>query len=93
MVLSVKQVSITTDEMFAMRGSDTFTESLFSVHRLDDFVPQSHPLRELRVMVNEALKKIEPLLSAMYAEDWKGGRPSIAPEKLACGTETVCVYY
>lgn len=68
--------------MFAMRGSDTFTESLFSVHRLDDFVPQSHPLRELRVMVNEALKKIEPLLSAMYAEDWKGGRPSIAPEKL-----------
>lgn len=65
-----------------MRGSDTFTESLFTVRRLDDFVPQSHPLRPVRKMVNEALKKIEPLLSSMYAADIKGGRPSIAPEKL-----------
>lgn len=65
-----------------MRGADTFTESLFSVRRLDDFVPQSHPLRPVRQMVNEALKKIEPLLCSMYAADIKGGRPSIAPEKL-----------
>ena len=33
-------------------------------------------------MVNEALKTIEPLLTSMYAADIKGGRPSIAPEKL-----------
>ena len=33
-------------------------------------------------MVNLALKNIEPLLSGMYAADIKGGRPSIAPEKL-----------
>jgi len=65
-----------------MRGADTFTESLFSIRRLDDFVPQNHPLRPVRQMVNEALKKIEPLLSSMYAADIKGGRPSIAPEKL-----------
>ena len=65
-----------------MRGADTFTESLFSMHRLDDFVPADHPLRPVRLMVNEALKNIEPLLSGMYAADVKGGRPSIAPEKL-----------
>ena len=65
-----------------MRGADTFTESLFNVRRLDDFVPQNHPLRPVRQMVNEALKRIEPLLSSMYAADIKGGRPSIAPEKL-----------
>ena len=65
-----------------MRGADTFTESLFSVRRLDDFVPQNHALRPVRQMVNEALKKIEPLLSSMYAADIKGSRPSIAPEKL-----------
>ena len=65
-----------------MRGADTFTESLFSVRRLDDFVPQNHPLRPVRQMVNEALKKIELLLSSMYAANIKGGRPSIAPEKL-----------
>lgn len=65
-----------------MRGADTFTESLFTMRRLDDFVPPSHPLRPVRKMVNQALKNIEPLLSGMYAADIKGGRPSIAPEKL-----------
>ncbi|MEN9832566.1 MAG: hypothetical protein RLZZ487_2171 [Pseudomonadota bacterium] len=65
-----------------MRGADTFTESLFTMRRLDDFVPQSHPLRPVRAMVNQALKNLEPLLSSMYAADFKGGRPSIAPEKL-----------
>jgi hypothetical protein len=41
-----------------MRGADTFTESLFSVRRLDDFVSQNHPLRPVRQMVNETLKRI-----------------------------------
>jgi transposase len=65
-----------------MRSADTFTESLFTMRRLDDFVPAEHPLRPVRVMVNRALKNIEPLLSGMYAADVKGGRPAIAPEKL-----------
>lgn len=65
-----------------MRGADTFTESLFTMRRLDDFVPAKHPLRPIRAMVNQALKDIEPLLTGMYAADVKGGRPSIAPEKL-----------
>ena len=65
-----------------MRGADTFTESLFTMSRLDDFVPSSHPLRPIRAMVNAALLKMEPLLSGMYEADRKGGRPSIAPEKL-----------
>ena len=63
-----------------MRGADTFTESLFTMRHLDDFVPASHPLRPIRVMVNAALLKMEVLLSGMYEADIKGGRPSIAPE-------------
>ena len=65
-----------------MRGSDVFTEGLFSMRRLDDFVPANHPLRRIRVMVNEALVKMDGLFSAMYEADVKGGRPSVAPEKL-----------
>lgn len=65
-----------------MRSADTFTESLFTMRRLDDFVPANHPLRPVRAMVNRALVNIEPLLSGMYAADVKGGRPAIAPEKL-----------
>ena len=65
-----------------MRGPDTFTEGLFTMRRLDDFVPADHPLRRIRVMVNEALAKMDELFSRMYEADVKGGRPSIAPEKL-----------
>ena len=65
-----------------MRGPDTFTEGLFTMRRLDDFVPADHPLRRIRMMVNEALAKMDELFSRMYEADVKGGRPSIAPEKL-----------
>jgi len=65
-----------------MRGADTFSEQLFTLKKLDDFVPASHPLRSMRVMVNEALAQMSELFAQMYADDIKGGRPSIAPEKL-----------
>jgi transposase len=65
-----------------MRGADTFTESLFTLSKLEDFVPADHPLRPIRQMVNAALLKMDDLFSRMYAADIKGGRPSIAPEKL-----------
>ena len=65
-----------------MRGADTFNESLFTLHRLEDFVPPDHPLRPIRQMVNEALVKMDALFAGMYEADIKGGRPSIAPEKL-----------
>ena len=65
-----------------MRGPDTFSESLFTVKKLDDFVPATHPLRTIRVMVNEVLEKLEDLFAGMYEDASKGGRPSIAPQKL-----------
>lgn len=65
-----------------MRGADTFTESLFTLNQLEDFIPHSHPLRPIRAMVNAALLKMDTLFSDTYEADIKGGRPSIAPEKL-----------
>ena len=65
-----------------MRGADTFIESSFTLHRLEDFVPASHPLRAIRQMAGEALGKMDALFAGMYEADIKGGRPSIAPEKL-----------
>ena len=65
-----------------MRGADTFTESLFTMRKLEDFVPAHHPLRSIRQMANAALAKMAPLFASMYEAEVKGGRPSIAPEKL-----------
>ena len=65
-----------------MRGADVFMEQLFTVRKLDDFVPKDHPLRPIRERVNRALVRLDGLFQRMYAEDCRGGRPSIAPEKL-----------
>lgn len=65
-----------------MRGPDVLTEQLFTVKKLEDFVPANNPLRPIRLMVNAALKRLDGLFEQMYEPDWKGGRPSIAPEKL-----------
>lgn len=65
-----------------MRGADHFTESLFIMRQLEDYVPADHPLRPIRAMVNDALARLDPLFQQMYADDVRGGRPSIAPEKL-----------
>ena len=70
------------DRQPQMRGTDHFTESLFIMRQLEDYVPADHPLRPIRAMVNEALTRLDPLFQQMYADDVLGGRPSIAPEKL-----------
>jgi transposase len=62
-----------------MRGADTMQERLFTMARLEDFVPADHPLRAIQGMVNEALKRLNGLFNEMYADH---GRASIAPEKL-----------
>ena len=63
-----------------MRGTDKLQESLFTVAKLEDFVPADHPLRPIRLLVNEALGRLNGLFNAIYADT---GRESIAPEKRA----------
>jgi transposase len=65
-----------------MRGADTFSEGLFTMAKLEDFVPAEHPLRPIRTWVNDALVEMNERFAAMYDADIRGGRPSIAPEKL-----------
>ena len=65
-----------------MRGSDGYNESLFTTVKLEDFVPTNHPVRPIRTWMNKTLSKMDEHFSAMYEANVKGGRPSIAPEKL-----------
>lgn len=69
-----------------MRRADAYTESLFTIRKLDEFVPAEHLLCPIRQMVNEVLKEIEPLLSGMYAVAVRGGSqhcPEEAPARHA----------
>ncbi len=54
-------------------------ESLFTVAKLEDFVPADHPLRAIGTLVNDALTAMNTQFNAIYADS---GRDSIAPEKL-----------
>ncbi len=62
-----------------MRGMDEMQEPLFTTVKLEDFVPADHPLRPVRLLVNQALKRLNGLFSVIYADS---GRASIASEKL-----------
>ena len=62
-----------------MRGEDERSGSLFSYVDLETRVGEDHPLRTIRVIVNEALAALGGDFSALYS---RIGRPSIPPEKL-----------
>jgi transposase len=62
-----------------MRGADERSGSLFSYIDLESRIPEVHPLRAIRVIVNTALADLNAEFEAMYAPI---GRPSIPPEKL-----------
>ena len=62
-----------------MRGNDGKQGELFSYVSLESRVPQNHPLRKMREMVDEALSGMSADFDEMYA---RMGRPSIPPERL-----------
>jgi hypothetical protein len=62
-----------------MRGTDTQQSSMFSYLSPEERVPVKHPLRPIRLMVDDALKVLSPSFSRLYSAF---GRPSIPPEKL-----------
>jgi transposase len=62
-----------------MRGTDHDQGDMYSYLSPEERVRKDHPLRAIRELTDEILKRMSALFDAMYAE---GGRPSIAPEKL-----------
>src|SRR5258706_2678937 len=62
-----------------MRGDDKQQVGMFSYVSAEDRIPENHPLRAIRGVVDVALRDLTRTFDRLYA---KGGRPSIAPEKL-----------
>jgi transposase len=62
-----------------MRGEDRQQAGMFSYLSPERRVPTDHPLRTVRLMVDQALRGLSSLFEGMYAEC---GRPSIPPEQL-----------
>ncbi len=62
-----------------MRGDDEQDAGMFSYLSPEERVPQDHPLRTIRRLVDRVLKELSPDFDRLYA---KVGRPSVPPEKL-----------
>jgi transposase len=63
-----------------MRGDDQQLQSgMFSYVSLEERVPQNHPLRAIRKLVDQVLKGMSKEFDRLYSEV---GRPSIPPERL-----------
>jgi transposase len=62
-----------------MRGEDERSEGFFSYVRLEERIAADHPLRAIRDLIDEALRKLSPAFTKLYARE---GRPSIPPEQL-----------
>src|SRR5438034_11514164 len=70
---------VTLIEEARMRGGDEDQGAMWSYISPEARVPQDHPLRPIRQMVDVVLKELSPRFAPLYATT---GRPSIAPEKL-----------
>lgn len=62
-----------------MRGSDDQQAKLFYNLSYDRVLPDEHPLRHIRRVVDQVLTELDALFREMYSDT---GRPSIAPERL-----------
>jgi transposase len=62
-----------------MRGDDRQPDAMFSYVSMEDRIPQDHPLRAMRTLVDGVLREMSPRFAMLYA---RTGRPSIPPEKL-----------
>ncbi len=62
-----------------MRSKDFQRTSMWTTLSPEEAVPNDHPLRPIRAMVNGILADLSPEFSKLYA---RRGRPSIPPERL-----------
>lgn len=72
-----------------MRGEERRQENLFHRFSLEERIAVDHPIRELRNLCDEALRRMSGVFDAMYSEV---GRPSVAPETLLKSTVLMALY-
>ena len=72
-----------------MRGKQDNQVVMLSSLTPDQLVPQDHPIRKIKPIVDGALSELSPIFNQMYAEI---GRPSIPPEHLLKACLLIALY-
>jgi transposase/IS5 family transposase len=72
-----------------MRGKKENQTIIFSLLTPDQLVPQDHPIRHIKPIVDKALRELSPIFDKMYSDT---GRPSIPPEHLLKACLLIALY-
>jgi transposase len=72
-----------------MRGADERQGEAMLALTPDDFVPDDHPIRQIKTIVGRALAALSPTFAAMYSPV---GRRSIPPEHLLKASLLIALY-
>src|SRR5271167_4920198 len=72
-----------------MRGDDQKQVAMYSYVTLAQRIPADHPARQIRVLVDRALERMDAELEKLYSQT---GRPSIATERLLRATLLMILY-
>jgi transposase len=72
-----------------MRGKAEQQALMLCALTPDQLVPQDHPIRQIKPIVDQALAELSPTFNQMYAQV---GRPSIPPEHLLKGCLLIALY-
>lgn len=62
-----------------MRGYEDSQDAMFSYVSMEKRVPEDHPLRAIRGLLEPVFRRLDPTFEKLYA---RSGRPSIPPEQL-----------
>src|SRR4030067_812924 len=72
-----------------MRGNREIQVTMLSSVTADQLVPEGHPIRQIKPIVDNALRELSPTFTRMYAET---GLPSIPPEHLLKACLLIALY-
>lgn len=72
-----------------MRGAPDPQLAMLTTLSTEDLIPADHPIRRIRVVVDEVLAELDDDFDAMYAS---GGRRSVPPEALLKATVLMAMY-
>ncbi len=75
--------------MGSMRGTPERQLSMLSSLSTDDLIPVEHPIRRIRLVVDEVLGGMDGVFESMYSTK---GRPSVPPEMLLKATVLTAMY-
>ena len=73
------------EKTVAMRGTPDPQLAMLTSLSTDELVPEDHPIRRIRVVVDAVLAELDPIFDEMYAA---GGRSRNAPDARVSGATT-----